>query len=168
MGYFKKKTDPVSDRTKSLNAEFAVLEAQIKKLTTDLDQTEPQPRLRSTALPQAQPPANSPFSTKHDPIFEKVDQRRLRMENEPKGSRESHRDLGVRKFDPAGVWRRFLDCFRGPPPNNPKLLNYLAAGSIQGLRPLRYEKRIARYRLLLLSLILFCALWIIFEVIRRH
>jgi hypothetical protein len=41
MGYFKKKTDPVSDRAKSLNAEIAVLEAQIRKLTTDLDQTEP-------------------------------------------------------------------------------------------------------------------------------
>jgi hypothetical protein len=30
MGYFKKKTDPVSDRAKSLNAEIAVLEAQIR------------------------------------------------------------------------------------------------------------------------------------------
>ena len=168
MGYFKKKTDPVSDRAKSLNAEIAVLEAQIRKLTTDLDQTEPPPRLRSTALPQAQPSANSPFSANRDPIFEKVDQRRLKTENEAKGLLENHRDLGVRKFDPASVWKRFLDYFRGPPPANPKLLNYLAAGSIQGLRPLRYEKRVARYRLLFLSLCLFFALWIIIELIRRH
>ena len=97
-----------------------------------------------------------------------MDQRRLKTENEAKGLLENHRDLGVRKFDPASVWKRFLDYFRGPPPTNPKLLNYLAAGSIQGLRPLRYEKRIARYRLLFLSLCLFFALWIIIELIRRH
>ena len=168
MGIFKKKTDPVSDRAKSLNAEIAVLEAQIRKLTTDLDQTESQPRMRSAAQPQPQPSANSPFSATRDPIFEKVDQRRLKIENETKGAPESHRDLDVRKLDPASVWTRFLDYFRGPPPTNPKLLNYLAAGSIQGLRPLRYEKRVARYRLLFLSLCLFFALWIIIELIRRH
>ena len=34
---------------------------------------------------------------------------------------------------------------------NPKLINYLAAGSIQGLRPLRYEKRVARNRFFALA-----------------
>ncbi|MEO8425930.1 MAG: hypothetical protein ABI651_02340 [Verrucomicrobiota bacterium] len=168
MGYFKKKTDPVSGRAKVLNAEIAVLEEQIRKLTTDLDQPEPQPRPRSTAPPQAQPSPNSPFSANRDPIFEKVDQRRLKIENEAKEPLENRPGLGVAKFDPITAWKRFLDYFRGPPPTNPKLLNYLAAGSIQGLRPLRYEKRIARYRLLLLSLCLFFALWIIIYLIRRH
>ena len=36
---------------------------------------------------------------------------------------------------------------------NPKLVNYLAAGSIQGLRPMRYEKRVARNRVLALDVI---------------
>jgi len=92
----------------------------------------------------------------------------LKIENEAKELLENQPDLGVRKLEPTTVWKRFLDYFRRPPPANPKLLNYLAAGSIQGLRPLRYEKRIARYRLLFLSLCLFFALWIIIELIRRH
>ena len=49
--------------------------------------------------------------------------------------------------------------FSGPPTSNPKLVNYLAAGSVQGLRPLRYEKRVARNRLLLLLAILIAVLW---------
>jgi hypothetical protein len=38
-------------------------------------------------------------------------------------------------------------------------VNYLAAGSIQGLRPLRYEKRVARNRFIVLAVILLLALW---------
>ena len=42
--------------------------------------------------------------------------------------------------------RRLREHFRGPSTTNPKLVSYLAAGGIQGLRPLRYEKRVARNR----------------------
>jgi len=66
---------------------------------------------------------------------------------------------GIRKFDLASVWQRFIQSFKGPAPTNPRMVHYLAAGSVHGLRPLRYEKRVARNRFiglfLLLVLILF-------------
>ena len=37
-------------------------------------------------------------------------------------------------------------------------MSYLAAGGIQGLRPLRYEKRVARNRFIVFVIILFLAL----------
>jgi cell division protein FtsB len=37
-------------------------------------------------------------------------------------------------------------------------VSYLAAGGIQGLRPLRYEKRVARNRFIFFVVILFLAL----------
>jgi cell division protein FtsB len=37
-------------------------------------------------------------------------------------------------------------------------VNYLAAGGIQGLRPMRYEKRVARNRFIALVIILFLTL----------
>jgi hypothetical protein len=48
-------------------------------------------------------------------------------------------------------------------------VNYLAAGGVQGLRPLRYEKRVARNRVVLLAL-LFLAIFlgILWVYWRRH
>jgi len=53
---------------------------------------------------------------------------------------------------------RIRNHFRGPSTTNPKLVSYLAAGGIQGLRPLRYEKRVARNRFILLVAVLFVIL----------
>ena len=54
-----------------------------------------------------------------------------------------------------------------PPASNPKLVNYLAAGSIQGLRPLRYEKRVARNCFVFLVVVLLLMLWGILAVVFR-
>ena len=61
----------------------------------------------------------------------------------PQATREHYNELGVRKYDLVATWQRVKNIFKTPPASNPKLVNYLAAGSIQGLRPLRYEKRVA-------------------------
>jgi hypothetical protein len=61
---------------------------------------------------------------------------------------EHFNDLGVRKYDLPALFTRIRNQFRGPSTTNPKLVSYLAAGGVQGLRPLRYEKRIARNRFL--------------------
>jgi hypothetical protein len=68
-------------------------------------------------------------------------------------------DLGVRKYDLPGLLRRLRDFFHGPNTSNPKLVNYLAAGGVQGLRPLRKEKRVARNRFILFSALLFIVLF---------
>jgi len=137
----------------------------------------PQPRLRSTALPHHQAtaashasisgsalPAPAPQTTSTaspDPVFEEVPQSRWDGSDAPATTEanESAPELGVRRNDAASVWQRFKNHVRGPVTSNPKLVHYLSAGSIQGLRPLRYEKRVARNRVIVLAAFLVLALW---------
>jgi hypothetical protein len=152
---FKKKADPISDRARALSEEIAALEGKIKQLDTQLQSAPPPPRLRPAVLPyaaQAQrlsdapPPAGPP-----GPIFEKVDQKQLDPGSDPAALPEHFNELGVRKYDLPALVRRIKNHFHGPTAGNPKLVNYLAAGGVQGLRPMRYEKRVARNRFLVLA-----------------
>jgi hypothetical protein len=163
MAWFhKKKPDPISDRERALNDEIAQLESQIKRLDTQLQRNDFQPRLRSTALPQGQTAspaiAPAPPPVPAEPIFENLGRDRLKNREEGGGTPEHYNELGVRKYDLPALWRRIQQNFRGPSTTNPKLVSYLAAGGLQGLRPLRYEKRVARNRLILFVIMLICAL----------
>jgi len=168
MGLFKKKHDPFSQRAADLNEQIAALEEQIKQLTEEqapaasapVAAAPPafgKPRLRSTAKPRGAQSASVPESAAaprpQEPIFEEVDQERIQVQQEEATSGDLNA-LGVRKHDLVTFWRRLTAHFRGPSTTNPKLVNYLAAGSIQGLRPMRYEKRVARNRFLLLAAII--------------
>ena len=181
MGLFKKKRDPIAERADALNQEIAALEAEIQGLASKRERAAasppaapgtpgpiaqppaPSPRLRSTAKPQAHnhkaaPAPIVPTPPAQDPIFEEVDHQRLQAQQEQATSGHFN-ELGVRKYDLAAVWRRTRSHFRGPATTNPKLVNYLAAGSIQGLRPMRYEKRVARNRFIFFVLLLALAMW---------
>jgi hypothetical protein len=132
-----------------------------------------QPKLRSTTLPYSQSHAPAPIVSaaspvlKDEPVFEQVHQTSIKNDEEPPGP-EHVNELGVRKYGAAAIWHRMKTHFRGPPPANPKLVNYLAAGSIQGLRPLRYEKRVARNRFLVLAGLLFLLLWGLIAILIKH
>ena len=162
MGWLNKKPDPVSERARALNSEIAALEQQIKKLGGQPGRAVIQPRLRSTAVPHGATVSHSvpPGAPAKAPetIFEEVDQDRLKAKTETVAPPEHFNELGVRKYNLAGQWQRLKGHFRGPPASNPRLVNYLAAGGVQGLRPMRYEKRVARNRLLLLVIGLFLLL----------
>jgi len=162
MGWSKKKADPISERARALTEEIAALEAQIKRLDSKLDSAPPAPRLRSTALPHGAPtvvhPSSPPAAVPDEPIFAEVNQNRLKNRSEPAATPDHFNDLGVRKYDLAAFLNRVKNHFRGPPTMNPKLVNYLAAGSIQGLRPMRYEKRVARNRFLFFTICLLALL----------
>jgi len=167
MGWFRKNPDPISDRARTLNDEIARLESQIKKLDARLQRNGSHPRLRSTALPhgptinRATPPdpnAAPPTPTMHEPIFEDVDQDRLNAHSEAGNTPDHYNELGVRKYDLLALLRRLRNQFRGPSTTNPKLVSYLAAGGLQGLRPMRYEKRVARNRFIALVIVLFLTL----------
>jgi hypothetical protein len=166
MAWLRKKPDPISDRARALNDEIARLDAQIKELGAELQQGQSQPRLRSTALPhgatvnRAAPAPSAPPAPPmaEEPIFEEVGQHLLKARSEAATTPEHYNDLGVRKYDLTALLRRIRDHFRGPSTTNPKLVSYLAAGGIQGLRPLRYEKRVARNRFIVFVIILFLAL----------
>ncbi len=177
MALFKKKADPISERARALNAEIAALESQIKKLGAQVHHNASQPRLRSTALPhgatihrtvESQAVAVSSPPPNHEPVFEKVDQDRLKAQGEA-AKPEHFNELGVRKYDLPALVGRIRNHFRGPFATNPKLVNYLAAGGIQGLRPMRYEKRIARNRFIVLVGFLFLMLLgIIWVFVKRR
>jgi hypothetical protein len=182
MAWFKKKPDPISDRARALNEEIAALEAQIQQLSEQKAQS---PRLRTTAIPhgetiqRASEPENplSKLETRnskpetnapHEPIFEEVDQDRLKARGEV-STPDHYNELGVRKYDLPALLRRIRNHFRGPSTNNPKLVHYLAAGGVQGLRPLRYEKRVARNRLIFfVALLVILGLGLLLAFWRSH
>jgi hypothetical protein len=145
MDWPGKKPDPVSSRSRELSSEITALEQQIQKLNRQLGHPAA-PRLRSTALPHGATVSHSHPAPHAEPIFEEVDQNRLKTKAESVTPPEHFNELGVRKYDFAGLLRRVKDNIYGPAASNPQLINYLAAGGVQGLRPLRKEKRVARNR----------------------
>jgi hypothetical protein len=185
MAWFKKKPDPISDRARALNEEIAALESQIQELDAKRKESPPPAKLRSTAMPHgetiqrapesetpnAKPETRAPKSEApppHEPIFEEVDHDRLKARGEV-ATPDHYNDLGVRKYDLPALLRRIRNHFRGPSTNNPKLVHYLAAGGVQGLRPLRYEKRVARNRFIgFVALLFFVLLGILLVFWRAH
>lgn len=159
MPLFRKKADPISARTKELNSQISALEAQIHQLSNKIERDRSHPRVRSTARPQAPTVVSGPAPAPREPVFEQLDYQKSRVSPEIEASPERYNDLGVRKYDLMGALRRLQNHFRGTPTANPKLVSYLAAGSIKGLRPLRYEKRIARNRFIFLSIFFALILW---------
>jgi hypothetical protein len=154
MGIFKKKADPIAERSRELTARISELEARIKQLNRQVE-PEDHRRFRSTAYPPgAHAPARPAQSAPNaEPVFERVDRKKLNDGPEPLATSRHYNEMGARKFDLMESLGRIKRHFRGPPAANPKLVNYLAAGNIQGLRPLRFEKRIARNRFIALTLL---------------
>jgi hypothetical protein len=170
----KKKSkdgDPISERSRALTEQISALESEIKKIDTQLSRTTT-PKFRSTAIPHGEtvsrkpepPPAPKPVS--HEPVFEEVNAKSFQPEADP---RDRYNELGVRKYDLPALWHRLCNHFRRPTTNNPRLVNYLAAGGVHGLRPMRYEKRVARNRFILLVVVLFLILLGVISVfVRNH
>ena len=164
MALFSKKPDPISAHERALKAEIAALENQIKRLATGIEQAKSQPRLRSTALPHS---PSVPVGGNVNDLVE-VDHRLTPTTGENDSSPAQYNDLGIRKYDLGAAIRRLINHFRGHPPANPKLVSLLAAGNIQGLRPLRYEKRVARNRFIGLVTLLVFVLWGIIAMFYRN
>ena len=170
MAFSKKKPDPISEKERALNAQIAALEAEIKKL--DLETVKPSaPKYRSTALPRGEtialPVGKILPTAPAGPVFEEVSSAKINGGHEP-GSPEIYNELGVRKYDLPALWHRIRNHFRGPSTSNPRLVNYLAAGGVHGLRPLRYEKRIARNRFIWLVVIMAAILFGLFYALPKH
>ena len=147
MAWFrrKKSADPLTLREQELEAEIERLRREVGRLAHEppkpaalppvpVNPAEPRPRnyaepVRPTLAPDVEKPAGH------------------------------YNEYGVAKFDLSAVFRRWLSQVRGPSSNNPRMAKMLAAGSVQGLRTLRYERRVARNRFIALSIILLLILW---------
>src|ERR1700722_6700418 len=170
MGIFKKKADPISERSRELTARIAELESRIKHLNRQTEPEDPR-RIRSTAYPPGATAGkhHANGTSNAEPVFERIDQKQLKVDPEPLATAHYYNDMGARKFDLMELLARITRRFRGPPAANPKLVNYLAAGNVQGLRPLRYEKRVARNRFIALTLVFVVVLFGLFCFFaRRH
>jgi hypothetical protein len=62
--------------------------------------------------------------------------------------------VGARKFDLPAAWRRWAARFDTRGGASPAASRYMTSNSIHGLRPLRYEKRVARNRFIGLFILL--------------
>jgi hypothetical protein len=158
--------DSISQRARALNDQISSLEAEIKKLDSQL-QRAPAPKLRSTAIPhgntvsrKAEPPPPAPKPAEAaEPVFEEIKTLKPADETEPA---DRFNELGVRKYDFPALMQKVRDLFKRPTTSNPRLVHYLAAGGVHGLRPLRYEKRVARNRFWWLTISL---LFILFGIL---
>ncbi|HYE31994.1 MAG TPA: hypothetical protein VEH27_11230 [Methylomirabilota bacterium] len=149
MALFVRKKDPLEERSKSLSLELARVRSEIEAIKTG------QPRVRSTARPG---------KALRTPIFEAPSSgQETALHAEP--APEVFNELGMKKFNLAHAFGRLQAQFRGPDTSNPKLVSYLAAGSIRGLKPLRYEKRVARNRFIALCIVLLLLLWGLLAVV---
>jgi cell division protein FtsB len=171
MALLRKKADPLSERAKSLSAEIEALEAKIRKLNQQDGAKEVNKsgaRVRSTALPSGVTLAVN-TAKEPEPVFEEVDQKPIKEHPVPISRTPTTplEDVSTPQ-QKLSLLDRLEQIFRPPPLSNPKLVNYLAAGSIQGLRPLRYEKRVARNRFLALALVLVIVLFGICAALIKH
>ena len=158
----QKKPDPISDKARALNDEIAALEAEIKKLDSQLART-PSPKFRSTATPPGDDRGarrrESPRRRRPRPnrYLKTSNAARWRRRPRPR-RRKSSMNSGCAATICPRCGTAFAIIFAAPTTNNPRLVNYLAAGGVQGLRPLRYEKRVARNRVVVLAVVFFLIL----------
>jgi hypothetical protein len=145
MGLLRRKTDPLSDRARELSSEIASLEQKIRAYENNLQRLQP---------PPGGPGPRNDFARGGDLNLEQIGRRPLADDLELERDIVHVNELGVQKYDLPGLVSRVRGFFRAPTTSNPKLVSYLAAGGIQGLRPLRYEKRVARNRFIFFALIL--------------
>lgn len=168
MGWLNSRKDPLKTRQEKLNAELAALEEEIRQLQhppTD-SVKENQPHFRSTARPGFSEGANSGTSREADPVFESVAPFRARKKPPDPTTPGHYNDQGVRKFDIMASIRKWIEPFRTQVPPQGNLIHSIVTGE-QGLRPTRYEKRVARNRFLYLFSLLLFIIWGIFYVYIR-
>lgn len=162
MALFRKKSDPLSDRARALEAQIADLQAQIKQAESGQPLWPGTPKLRSTTLPGGQKPEPAPPPA---PVFEDVDQQRLKGSVPPAPAASPHPELAPRPRNFSATIQNLKRRFGLTPSGNPKLVKLLDSGQIQGLRPLRYERRVARNRFFLLFALLLAVLYGLFKAI---
>lgn len=174
MGLFRKKPDPLAQRAQTLNRKIAELEAEIARLNRNVTPAEAESaegRAGKGSRPgggtgQGQGQAQGQGGPRgvgrpavNEPVFERMPARPVEPAGPAAGPGEEAMALGLKRPAWSQWWRRLKTQIVDPPPANEKLVNYLAAGGIQGLRPLRFERRIARNRIIFVCVVLGLLLW---------
>ena len=163
MSMFRKKSDPLSERARALEAEISALQAQIKQAESDQPLWPGTPKLRPATLPGGH--RAEAVAAPAAPVFEDVDQKRLKTSVALAPLAGPHPELGPRPRGFFATVQNLKRRFGLTPSSNPKLVKLLDSGQIQGLRPLRYERRVARNRFFILTALLLAVLYGLFKAI---
>ncbi|MCX8157885.1 MAG: hypothetical protein N3J91_15835 [Verrucomicrobiae bacterium] len=177
MGWLKRKADPLQTRERDLNTQIAELEARIRRLSAQLP-ARPSSPVGTAASPRTAPPAapgggpvrprEVPSRPAVTPPMPRPAPKPAAVVPEPAAHPELYNELGVRKFDLAGAWRRLTAWWQPQPPSNPLLVKYLAYGGLREPVALRFEKRVARNRFLVLVGAFLVVLWILLTLVRNN
>ncbi|MBM3850624.1 MAG: hypothetical protein FJ396_10675 [Verrucomicrobia bacterium] len=137
MGWFNKAKDPMAARQAELDREIQAIQRRISNLAA-----RPAPALRPSA-PRGQDSQPVP-PPRPEPVPAPVP-----------GSFHGSRPVGpmagapTDRFNLVEAWQRVVQRLGFQPRRPTGLVHLMAAGSVHGLRPLRYERKIARRRFLL-------------------
>ncbi len=159
MRLFPRPGDPIKKRERALQKQLRALQSQIAALDEEARETERLPRVRSTVRPGASVSRQNSYSADLEPVFESVAPEPAKAPEPLDVAQPHYNEHGVKKLDAVQLWRRLLNGLRRTPAVQSKFVDYLAAGSIQGIRPLRYERRVARNRFLALFLVVLVLLF---------
>lgn len=127
MPRHRHRRDPFSKKTRDLDRKLRTVKAQIEQLSLEVDD-EPAEKPKGTPAP------DDPF-TKAGPA-----------------SNGEFRFPFESTLRP--LFNRAASLIKRPSPESERLVNYLAAGSFEGMRPLRFEKRVRRNRIIFFGLII--------------
>ena len=137
MAWFRQRQNVLDRRLREIDKELVHLDAQVRRLKREPGKDAP-PKPASTVYPGNRPPAAPAPPDPGHVSFGTPRQRELWS----KHAREE--EVNPPGGDGRSWWQSFL-----PPrqrPLDPKLVSYLSTGSFKTMRPLRYERRMARYR----------------------
>lgn len=185
MALWRKKTDPWRERERALRERIRSLEEEIRQLERQLQVPGAAPL---TGLAQSRQPrvGDSPSLEPGSSSGGEPPERRVSASSPQAGARPTgaqlpavpvespsqtphlYNEYGQRKYDLPGLWRSLRAKLSQPPPSgSSELVRLLAAGGAPELRPLRYERRIARNRFLALLAMLILVVFGIAYVLTR-
>jgi hypothetical protein len=147
MGWFTKPKDPMSARQAELDREIQAIQRRISDLS-------------ARPLPEARPKPPTPASVRSAPSLPPAPASWQNFESSSARPTPAPAPVSVSgprtgptvpadRFNLVEVWQRWMQRLGGHPRRPSGLVHLMAAGSVHGLRPLRYERKIARRRFLL-------------------
>lgn len=176
MAWWRRKSDPWSERERALAERIRSLEEEIRRLEGELQRVRnigveevgpahPPSQRRLTATAPDPRPTMPPATTRQFPA---AGSSGAGVVESPAHTPHLYNEFGQRKYDLPGWWRSLKARWSAaPPPASSELVRLLAAGGAPELRPLRYERRIARNRFLaLLTVLVLVVIGILFVLTR--
>jgi len=137
MGWFRKKQGPLDRQLHELEKQLRQLDAQVRQLQRSPAKALGKSQAASTA------PRSGAFVQPEPTAMPPQPDLRLPRERDL-WSRPTAEEQQARSGNRQPWWQALFGAKAKP--HDPRLVSYLSTGSFKTVRPLRYERRMARYR----------------------